>query len=398
MEARFNPLIPHSAGRLSLSLLDGYHALRRNGVVVINPEGDATFDGRPVPIKNGLAWMALHTGAPVVPAIVSIGGYDIWPRWQRVPSLRGRLKLTMGQPFTLTDEPLRRATDEDLEVANARVRQEFDGLVYGPGGIEGWAGPAKLDGTVVPGPVELKPASDPVPVDLPSAGNRGGPDLTWLLWRCPVCGTDEALVHEKPWFVRQRLTCRACATAWELERRFEQDFRLKIIEGHPDLVGLDMALTGWYDAMKDAFEPEAIVVTGAELLPGEEVYLEKAGVPLLPHQPNALFDGWATREPPTSRGRGKPPLAEWESLGDGRLLLTNRRILWQGPDRELDFSWGKVTAVAIWLQNILGIRYGTARYRFPLSGEIPLKWLFYAGTVAQQAPRASAYELTLSKY
>ena len=80
-KGRINPLIPHSGGRLSLNLLEGLKALQRKGLVVINPEGDATWDGRPVPIKSGAAWLALHSGAPVVPAIVTVGGYDIWPRW-----------------------------------------------------------------------------------------------------------------------------------------------------------------------------------------------------------------------------------------------------------------------------------------------------------------------------
>jgi len=397
-KGRYNPLIPHSGGRLSLNLLEGLRALQREGLVVINPEGDATWDGRPVPIKSGAAWLALHSGAPVVPAIVTVGGYDIWPRWQKLPSLRGRLVLRIGEPFTLTEVPLRRAREEDLDAARKRLRLELDRLVYGPEGIDGWAGPRLMNGHPVSGPITLRPGSAPVEIGAVPDGVKRERDLTGLLWRCPVCGTDEALVHAQPLLRRQTLRCRACGTKWEMRRTFERDFRLKVVDGHPDTTGLDMAVTAWYDEMKGRFDPHAIEVDGVDLLPGEEVYLRKRGVPLLPHKPNALYETWEGDEPPIARLPGPPETAQWESIGEGRLLLTNKRLLWQGSKRELSLFWPKVTSVAIWMQNVLGIRYGNARYRFPLRGELPLKWLFYAGTMASRADRDDVFALTLSKY
>jgi hypothetical protein len=94
----------------------------------------------------------------------------------------------------------------------------------------------------------------------------------------------------------------------------------------------------------------------------------------------------------------RPQLGEWASIGEGRLLLTSHRLLWQGPEGELDFKWSAMTAIYLWLVNTLGIRYGTARYRFPLNQEVGLKWLTHAGTLAQQVPRRSGYELTLSPF
>ena len=79
-------------------------------------------------------------------------------------------------------------------------------------------------------------------------------------------------------------------------------------------------------------------------------------------------------------------------------MLTSHRLLWQGPERELDFNWSSVTAVYIWLVNTLGIRYGTAQYRIPLGSEVGLKWLTYVGTLAQQAAERDGHTVTVSSF
>lgn len=147
--------------------------------------------------------------------------------------------LKIGEPFTLSDSPLRRARVEDLDAAKKRLRLELDRLVYGPGGVEGWAGPPLMYGTPLARPIMLKPTLAVIDIGPLPAGAKRGQDLTGLLWRCPVCGTDEALVLERPLLRRQRLRCRACGTRWEMQRTFGRDFRLKVVDGHPDTIGLE---------------------------------------------------------------------------------------------------------------------------------------------------------------
>jgi hypothetical protein len=79
-------------------------------------------------------------------------------------------------------------------------------------------------------------------------------------------------------------------------------------------------------------------------------------------------------------------------------LLTSHRLLWQGLPGELDFTWSLMTAVSIWMINTLGIRYGTAPYRFSLGQEIGLKWLTYAGTLALQAAERDGHVVTTSAF
>ena len=218
---------------MALSLVDGYRTLRDGGTVSINPEGDGPWDGRPLDTRNGPAWLGLHTGAPMIPMVTSLGAYDIWPRWARLPYLRGKLRFKIGEPFKLTEEPVARASDEDLKTARERIRAEFDSIRYGPGGFAEWAGSPTMDGVAVGVPHELKPAGPVVP--LTDSGRRRVPvskrGIAQLLWRCPVCHTDDALLHRRPLFGAETLTCEACATRWRIEHAFEHDFRLEVVEG-----------------------------------------------------------------------------------------------------------------------------------------------------------------------
>ncbi len=395
-------LSPHSAGNLTLSLLKGYRMLCRDGVVYLHPEGAMPWDGRPMPLGRSLAWLALHSAAPVLPVLCSISAYDIWPRWQKRPSLRGRLTLHLGQLVRVTDVPLAEVSDDDLDRATAQLRAAFDRIVYGPEGIEGWAGPPRRDGVALEGPGHVHPLKEPVPTHAFARPEKPGRNrgLAQLLWQCPVCCTNDSVYHRHPWIGRQSVRCLACDTRWAVRRMFGRDIRLAVVGGPAELVGLEMPVTMWYDEMKRNFEPQAIEVAGVELLPGEEVYLTRDDVIVEPHKPNALFDGYTGREPPRTMP-GRHGMGDWDGIGEGRMLLTTRRLLWQGPDGELDFDWRNVTAVYLWLQNVLGLRYGTAHYRFrlgPMAEESGMKWLAHAATVARCVAAEEGTTVAVSHY
>ena len=394
-------LIPHSAGRLALSLVEGYKVLRKGGLVSMNPEGDMPWDGRPLPIASGAAWLGLHTAAPILSMVSSASAYDIWPRWRTLPSLRGKVVLRFGEPFKLCEVAQDHITEQDLEGANARIRAAFDELRYGPDGLAGWTDSPRLNGTPLELPVELR--TRPELVDShQNPPKYDGPvwkkGIALVLWRCPICGTDDALFHKRPLLGPQSVVCQTCETSWRVARIMGKDFRLEVVKGPSDLLGLNMALSTWYDEIRRNFRPSPLLVSGIDLAPNEEVYLEMNDVALSPHKPNALFNGWTEREPPTTLTTGEMKLADWPSIGKGRLFLTNHRLLWQGPETELDFKWSSVTAVYIWLLNTLGIRYGTAQYRFSLGQEVGLKWLTYAGTMAKQSAEQDGHKVTVSPF
>jgi hypothetical protein len=64
----------------------------------------------------------------------------------------------------------------------------------------------------------------------------------------------------------QSLYCQACATRWVLRRQKARDYRLEVVAGPAELLGLDMALTNWYDEMKRDFQPSPVPVSGVDLL------------------------------------------------------------------------------------------------------------------------------------
>ena len=400
-EGKIKPLMPQGAGRLALGLLDGVKALEAGGLVNINPEGDTCWDGRPLRPGKAAAWLALHTGAPIVPALASMGAYDIWPRWRRLPHWTGLLHLNIGEPFTLTDKPMDVVTPEDIAKANETIFRTFNKIRYRPGTEEDWAGPTLRNGEPVDGPFVLKPAHAPI-APFPEAEltpekltHRG---VAQLLWRCPMCHTEESLLHKHRQFGRDKVRCRACGTRWSLWRVVHHDYRMKVEEGHPDMVGLELPLTTWYDKAREDFELKPIDVSGIELRPGEEVYLTTDGVEFKAYHPNPLFDGFTPGEAPRSVGRGLRTYGDFESLGVGQLFVTSERLVWQGPAGEIYLEWPRFAALNILMMDTLYALYGSQQYRFDLAGQTPLRWITYTGTLAKRAAEADGHELQCMRF
>jgi hypothetical protein len=225
-----------------------------------------------------------------------------------------------------------------------------------------------------------------------------GRKLALLLWRCPVCLTNDALVHEHHLGRKDSLRCRACGTQWVVRRVQGRDFRPKVVKGPRDLVGLEMALTTWYDEMKRDFQPSPIPASGLELEPGEELYLKTGRVKLIAYPSNSLLGGWTGREPPQGSILKRSEAGRFEDLGTGELLLTNRRLVWEGPQGGLDFWWQHVTDVNLRLFFLMRINYGLTPYRFQFTQDSGLKWLTYAATLAQEAGAKEGRQVTASPF
>ena len=84
------------AFRLAARLLDDGHAL------FVFPEGTRSHDGTLGEGRDGVAVLALRTGAPIVPVGIS-GSYERWPRGQKLPHPGGRVTVRVGPPFRLGD-------------------------------------------------------------------------------------------------------------------------------------------------------------------------------------------------------------------------------------------------------------------------------------------------------
>ena len=84
------------AYRLAKRILDEGH------VLFVFPEGTRSRDGALHEARDGVASLALRTGAPIVPVGIA-GSHRVWPRGQKLPRPGGRVTVRVGSPFRLTD-------------------------------------------------------------------------------------------------------------------------------------------------------------------------------------------------------------------------------------------------------------------------------------------------------
>ncbi|MFC4061785.1 lysophospholipid acyltransferase family protein [Planomonospora corallina] len=102
--------------------------LKDGGLFGIYPEGTRSPDGRLYRGKIGVAWLALATGAPVLP--VAMAGTDrVLPIGATVPRL-GRVEVRIGEPMTFTGSESsardrRRVTDEIMAAIQRLSGQEY---------------------------------------------------------------------------------------------------------------------------------------------------------------------------------------------------------------------------------------------------------------------------------
>jgi 1-acyl-sn-glycerol-3-phosphate acyltransferase len=85
------------AFRLASRILDGGH------ILFVFPEGTRSPDGALQEARDGVALLALRSGAPIVP--IGIGGSNrVWPKGQRFPHPGGHVVVRVGRPFRPADE------------------------------------------------------------------------------------------------------------------------------------------------------------------------------------------------------------------------------------------------------------------------------------------------------
>jgi 1-acyl-sn-glycerol-3-phosphate acyltransferase len=85
------------AFRLAKRILDEGHAL------FVFPEGTRSRDGALSDARDGVAVLALRTGALIVPVAIA-GSHGVWPRGQKLPHPGGHVTVRVGSPFRVADE------------------------------------------------------------------------------------------------------------------------------------------------------------------------------------------------------------------------------------------------------------------------------------------------------
>jgi 1-acyl-sn-glycerol-3-phosphate acyltransferase len=116
-------------GMSGIELFKALNILKEGRAVALAAEGEISWDGElQYPLAPGAAWMALRGHVPVI-ACCSIGGYDVMPRWAKLPRLFGKVTIRIGKPFYVRDEPITQLTEELLTEANDRIFNEMAAVI-----------------------------------------------------------------------------------------------------------------------------------------------------------------------------------------------------------------------------------------------------------------------------
>ncbi len=119
--------IPGDRGMGRPALQSGLAVLRRGGAVGIFPEGNRGR-GSVEDARAGIAWLAVHAGAPVVPVAI-LGTRRTGESLGHLPALRRRFVVEFGEPLALTADGVSRR--EAIALGAQRVRTALAALVAG---------------------------------------------------------------------------------------------------------------------------------------------------------------------------------------------------------------------------------------------------------------------------
>lgn len=126
--------VQRGAGQAALDALDQQRELLDEGsAVALYPEGTRSLDGRLYKGRTGVAFLALQTGAPVVP-VGLVGTDKAMPVGAKMPSRTPRVTVRFGAPIDLahhgpatSGKARRLATDEIMAAIHALSGQELAG-------------------------------------------------------------------------------------------------------------------------------------------------------------------------------------------------------------------------------------------------------------------------------
>lgn len=126
--------VRRGAGQAALDALDLQRQLLDDGLAVaLYPEGTRSTDGRLYKGRTGVAFLALQSGAPVVP-VGLIGTDKVLPVGAKVPTLKDRVTVRFGKPIDLSPHgpatsgrARRLATDEIMAAIHQLSGQELAG-------------------------------------------------------------------------------------------------------------------------------------------------------------------------------------------------------------------------------------------------------------------------------
>jgi 1-acyl-sn-glycerol-3-phosphate acyltransferase len=94
--------VDRAGARAGQEMLEAALSLLKDGSLFgIYPEGTRSPDGKLYRGRTGVGWLALHSGAPVIP-VAMIGTDRLMPPGKRIPK-PGRIEIRIGKPLTFEE-------------------------------------------------------------------------------------------------------------------------------------------------------------------------------------------------------------------------------------------------------------------------------------------------------
>lgn len=104
--ARICGMIPVDRGGMVVDAMENVRQrLQERWGVLIHPEGTRSKNGLMTHFKKGAAILAIEAGVPIIPAYIK-GGYEIYPRWRKLPRLINWQKLRKFRVEVIYGDPI----------------------------------------------------------------------------------------------------------------------------------------------------------------------------------------------------------------------------------------------------------------------------------------------------
>ena len=127
--------------------------LAEGGALFVFPEGTRSPTGALQEARDGIAVLALRSGAPVVPIGIA-GSHAVWPKGQRLPHPGGRVTVRIGEPFNLGDLVPPDTDRRAIKAIATTILMERIAALLPPGQRGAYAkpAPARFPVAIPPGP------------------------------------------------------------------------------------------------------------------------------------------------------------------------------------------------------------------------------------------------------
>ena len=240
-----------------------------------------------------------------------------------------------------------------------------------------------------------------------------------LLWRCPLCASNDALRHSQRWLHLEVVDCSACGAQWRVRRVVGDNYYLKLTRSGGCTTtftpGVELSITTWYDLMKQTVQLETLPKPPNLLEAGERLYLA-SGKATLRAEAQPAFSGADPFHPAAVKtshlpGSNLPGIEAEGGLVDlGHLFLTDQRMIWQQSSataklampyavpQTFTFPLNQVNGIYAIYNFGLSMVVGMQMYNLRFSDESPLKWVTYIALLAPQVQAESGHRIQTSHY